>query len=795
MPVPWETPSSGAPAKSGVPWEVEDTVTKSAYPSAEERRTAEQRKAENRSYVEKEQLRQLAGNKESRHKALADIKTKEELAAAYGFKPEDFNPDDLEQNFSAFQGYGYGSPQQKKGVAGSLAENAGAAIFAPLGAVKQAFQHGRAAISGSPESIQAKNLADLDARMYSEYKGASTEDHPIATTVGTMAGATPWALAMPSQTLGGAAISGAALGALTPETSPGNYFLQTLLRGGIGAAGGAAGNLLAKSLITGTTKGVAGVRGAIPKENLKLQNDIVEGLGVPPEQVTAADIATQNGVKTGQGLIARHRDLASMSGSRLPKIDETNQAALGSRLSQIQVGARRDLATTPFAAEGGELGPLTSGEALQGSLPMQKGILQRTKTGPAYDARPPMPPDSTVPHGSFLANLEGRVGELESMGQGSPYSAPLTAQGESPLKLLQQQLANIKGKPGTAPAVPQVTLFPPGTEKVVASLRAMGQNDAQIQSALTNLGYKMPPVSMPTPHGPIRPATPGMDTVYGLRQVLDNLKHGRNKYNTVGGNKLTHPITETIDDLEGALNPVLSTPEWQARINAQNVADDLHATYVAPYNQPLLKGLVRKGGQAGEEVLPGNAMSKAVSFSPDEMALLSRSLEQKGEAGLRSGLIDDLVSAATDPTKPQGMQIDPKMLLQKLKDWPGRVALKPEQLQELDKLTRALELMDHIGSRKPNISSTMDAATGLSSQRSTMKAITEFLARKTDWAQTSTRGKAMLLTPSAATDPRFAGTRFQELLQGIQTGATGAGVPLQERLFRPQNPVDRSQFE
>lgn len=774
--VPWA--NKPEEPKKMVPWAqeayqipgVDQTVPDATDPATRDR-------------VWKESIRRLAGNKETRRKALAEIQTPEELAIAYGFKPEDFNPADLEENFNAFKGYGYGQPQQKKGALGSFAESAGAGIAAPLAAIRQGFAHGRAALTDSPEAIKARNKADLDARMYAEYKGASTEDHPVASTAGTVAGATPWALAAPAQTLGGATASGFALGALTPETSPGNYFLQTLARGGVGAAGGAAGNLLARGLITGGSKGVAAARGAIPEENLALQNQILEGLPIPPEQVTAANIVTSNGVKTLNSKITRHRDLASLSGSRLPRIDEANRNALNLQLEGLRGQAQRELAQTPFAAEGGELGPLTPGEAIQGSLPMEKGIRQQTITGPAYAAVPPKPPDSTIPHGSFVSNLEQRLGDLEAMGAGSPYSAPLTAQGESPIKLLQQQLANIKGKPGQ-PAVAPEMVWPP-----------------EVQELITKQGYpedifiKQGIQKIPVGGTPAQAGSEGMNTVYGLRQILENLQHGRTKYNTVGGNKLTHPITETINDLESTLQPAMSSPEWAAHNAGMSAADRLHATYVAPYNQPLLKGLIRKGGQAGEEVLPGNAIEKAVSFSPDEMALLSRSLEQKGQAGLRAGLFDDLVAAATDPTKPIGMQIDPKLLLQKLQNWQGRSALKSDQLTQLDNLTRALELMDQIGSRNPPITGTIDALTGLSSQRSIMKAIAEFLARKTDWAQTSTRGKAMLLTPSAATDPALAGTTLQRFLQGIQSGASVSGVPLQERLFGQQNPVDRSQFE
>lgn len=782
MPVPWEAPINPQQnnAPSGVPWErglsqqyqIQGIDANSVDPMA----------AKASAYYD-EQRRALASGRAARRGALAKIQTPEELATAYGYKPGDLKPEDLASAFDTFRSYGYNIPEaQGKGVLGSMAESAGSAITAPIGFAKQAFAHGKAAITGKPGDIKSKNAADLAARMYAEYRDTATEGHPVASATGTVIGATPWALLSPAETLPQAAATGGALGAAMPDADTGNFTLNALTRAGIGAAGGAAGHQLTKALIAGGSKIPPAITGRMPQQNAALQQSIMEGLGIPAEQITAADIVTSGGLKTKQSLISKFRDLAQASGGRLGKVNEQNLAAVESRVGDIRNQAARDLAETPFPGTGGEAGPLTPGEAVQASLPIEKRIREATITGPAYARVPAMPPDTSVPHGEFLGNLERRLGELEATGAGSPYSAPLTAQGESPIKVLQQQLANIKGLPGKA-AVEPTMVWPPEVQDLISK-------QGFPEEIFVQQGIKKIPIGGGSP---AQPGTPSMDTVYGLRQILENLKHNRQRFNTVGGSKLTHPITETINDLEATLKPVLDSPEWKNYLAAKHGADALHGTYVAPYNESLLKGLLRKPGQGAEDVLPSRAMDKITGMNPEEIQILNSFLESKGQAGLRSGLLENLAAGATNPTMPAGMQIDPKMLLQRLKDWSGRAAMTPDQATKLDKMKTALELMDQIGSRQPPISATVDPMLATSSQRSFMKAVSEYLARASDKALTSQRGKAVLLTPSATRNPELRGTALQRMLQMLESGSSGTvGLPFAGGY---DNPVDKTNLQ
>lgn len=784
MPVPWETPSSGAPVKSGVPWEVEDTVTKSAYPSAEERRVAEQRKAENRAAVEKEQLRKLASNKETRRKALSEVKSKEELATAYGFKPEDFNPADLEQNFNAFQGYGYGSPQQKKGAVGSLAENAGAAIFAPLGAVKQAFQHGRAAISGSPESIQAKNLADLDARMYGEYRGTSTEDHPIASTVGTITGTAPWAMLMPSKTVVGSAASGGALGALMPDENPGNYALNMFKRFGLGAAGGAAGHQLMKGLITGGSMVKPAITRELPAASRNAQNQILEAMpSLDPTDITAQDINFfPNGVKRNTGPLATFRNIVTSLGGSA-KTNERVLGALNETASGLQAGAELELAGTPFAgqnllrpaAAGGDknanriLG-LTrraepGGQTQQASLELEQWRRQQQNITPAYDAIPPRPASTGPVDVSNLGTyLDDTLGVLNKEGGTSQHKGV-----REWLQVMAEDLGGVE--------TPEYKAFMDAINKQPAAIRQQLMKQARVPQQ-----YSKAP----------------MNDIDGLMTLRENLEAQRQKIlnnaeDKLSGSKTSHYLTEGIKAVDSILKPLQQTPEWQAWVSASDNASRVAAQYGSVYKNPLVTNLVK---DSRGNPLPGDITSRGVNaLSPDQSKIVTGAMEQRGQSMTRADLIADLLDKASIWTNPRGLQITRKGLLEALPDSPIMTVGTTQQQDALTALKTALENLDQVDLQHGG--ATPSAASGLAAAFSPYQAAKSAVSAIPGVGQkmlTNPRIKAMLLAVSATRDPALKGSIIQKILQMVEYEISNtAGIPWAKSGV--QNPVDRSQFE
>jgi len=769
----------------------------------------------------------LSKTRDLRYKALRSIDTPEKLAEAYGFKPENFKPEDLQSQFDSFQTQlGSGDWWNRKAPhIGALGANLANATMAPFMFGKQVYTRS----TGNQYDVNNNTLGNM---VEQELLHAQTGDKPVSSFLGAAIGSTPIALATGgSGSLPSAALSGAVTAAATPNPTSDSMLEQSGKKGLIGAAFGLGGGALAHTL-SAAPKAVAGVTKQLPPLAAENQSLIMRALKLAKGDISAADLAqAPDGLKTLQSNIVGWRNNAQASGKAIARKNEGNLARMNQTTTELADEARAGFENTPFINGENPQG-LAPRQAIQESLPMELGRRQQDIVTPLYDAITPKPPDVPVSSTNLLATIDELIGRMKASKRGSKYTSPMTTgregqSGPSALNVLEEQRMNLVGDPTSA--VDHLGIQPtPGRGPVV------GGGVAELPKPVDHLvmaqtpgrgpvvggGETIPAVRdiygtvvedaihpAPMTTGPIgaqpasgvgpRPMTTGpvyrgsgeapWDSVYGLMKLRDNLQHNINQYGF--GNAQTRPLTETLAVVDEMLSRVHATPEWQAHIASTDAAKASAATQTKPYQQDIVQNLLQKR-QGGQTVTPDQSFTTLKGYQPDQIGMIRGLLEQKGGAALDTAWIDDLLRGARNETAPTGLQVERDPLIKWIASPQTQSALSPEYLAKMNEIRRALELMDQIGTRQPSVAPATTLAVGAGSQRGMLRAGWELLGSAGAPLLFNERIKAMLLTPSFHNSNLVPGM-VRSGAQNVVSGAGGATAGAQRDTWGIDNPMPR----
>ncbi len=723
------------------------------------------------------------------------IRTPEDLASAYGFKATDFDPKNLADEFEKYKS----ETGERTGTLGSFGLGARQGVQSPV-------TGGRQLLARAAGNEGWKNIADLRARYSQDILANRTQGHGLAAGLGEVAGLAPWAAptALMGEGLVAAAVAGALFGATAPVSAP-NFWSQKIANTAISTVAAPLAQLGIKGLIAGGTKGIAGgkaalgIEGALPRESQAAQQSIIDALGIPRENVTAADILFRNGVRSNQSRITQFRNLAQQGPSRLSNINEQNLISADRAAANLGLNVGRELETTPFsgmsqlqvAAQNGDKNaarilaelpsgnaPIQRGATEQSSLELEKWLREQNVTGPAYAAIPPEPSTSTINSSNFASYLQNTIATLESKGKSHGLNKP-----GGPLEALRVYLEDYTGKPGT-PAVTAQPTYTSAQQKFIDEMLTNGVPKAKIDEILISNGIT--PSVAPTSAG--TSGVQGMNDLKGLTTLRENIADDiKLLASQGGGNKMTRPLTDAAKILDEILEGGHQTPEWQAFLTADAKAKGLHATRVAKYNDSLLGGLQRKAANM-EEVLPDVAANKMLGMTPNQASEVMGAMEPRGQAAMRSNFINDLLAGSRNKTAPEGLQFNRENFLSRGENPTLESVLTPDQLNIKGRLDEALRLLDQMGSPQPSSSGAVDLGTSGASKYKMAKTIFSKFASGADKFLTTDIGKSMLLTLSASKDPALRDTLIQKILMSSeQVLPKQVGSIFQKNVLNPVN--------
>lgn len=694
----------------------------------------------------------LSKTRDLRYKALRSIDTPAKLAEAYGFKPEDFNPVDLQAQFDAFQTkLGSGDWWNKKAPGlGAFLGNLGEATLAPAMFAKQVY----ARSTGSNQDVNSNTLGNMVDK---ELLAASTGDKPVSSFIGAAIGSTPIALATGGNAefagpimgkIVGSTAGGSLTAMLTPNTSQNSMFDESFKKGLVGGALGLGGGLFAHAL-TAAPKGAAFATKKLPPLAAEDQALAGRALGLQPSDISAADLVRDaRGIKTFQSDIVGWRNNAAASGKTVAKKNEGNLARMNQTATELADGTRAAYENTPFI-NGENPQSLNPRQAIQESLPLEQARRQEQIVSPLYDAVAPRPEDAVMDTSPIIVMLDDSINKMRGSGKGSKYTSPMTTgregqSGPSALNVLEEQRSNLVGDPSrSATASDHLAITPtPGRGPVVGG----GETIPEVRDIYgTVIKEATPPAQMTTGPIPSGSGAKPWDSVYGLMRLRENLQHNINQYGF--GNAQTRPITEVLKAVDEILANVHASPEWQAHLASLDAAKAGAAKYTKPYQQDVVQNLLQKQ-QGGQTVTPDQAFSTLSGYQPDQIKMIRGLLEQKGVAGLDTSWLDNLIAGARSETMPTGLQVQRAPLMEGIASPQTQAALSPEVLARLNEVKRALELMDQIGTRQPSTAPAATLAVAPASDRGILRAGWELVGKMTAPMLYNERIKAMLLTPS-----------------------------------------------
>lgn len=660
------------------------------------------------------------------------IESPNDLAVAYGFKPEDFDPKDLAKEYLLYKDEQGG---RAKGISAfGLGVKHG--FEAPGTGVRQLIGH-------TVGTQNYQNLADLRARWAQDIYENRTKEAKLSAMGGEVVGSLPYAVATPeikAAPYASAALGGALFGATQPVASP-DYWSQKAVNTALGAAAGPMSVAGLRGLIAGATKGVAGARGAatgwLPEESATLQQQALSVLGVPKKNITAADLLVREGKGVAASKIRTVRDWISKSPySNLASVNAENQAAAEEALGKLGSIAENRLAGTPFediqalraAADAGDKkakwlvenmpasGNISPGENLQFDIQLQQWR-GKQRYSPLYEAAEAVKPTGGNDVASVLSAIDTQIASASSEGK----SAKLKGVTDF-LNLVREDLS-------------------PNLEQVSA-LRKAGIPESQIPAIMKANGID----------------TTGLTDLAGLKGIRDNIddeiaKAMKGSADAITGSNKTHYLTEVKNALDAVIEAAGATPEGKAYTEALGKASAEYAASGAPYKSSLVSGLVRSGG---EPVVPDVAAASLKGLTPGETGKVAEALGERGKAAHFAQLAREIVDAGTMATEPPGMQFSRAGFLKSASELGPQIAQVSTQQNAayINSLKEVLQFMDQVGKTQTHVAGGENWYKWIGGAASMLKPL----------IQTDT-GKAMLLAISATRDPALKGTLLQKALQ------------------------------
>lgn len=713
----------------------------------------------------------------STRKALA-LANKESFAAAYGFDPNELDAPGLETEYQKFVNATKGA----QGVAGAYYKGTVAGLGKPItGVVQKAANMLSSAVPGAESLKKYANLSTLRPRWEADVLQGNVQEHPVAGALGEVTGQLPYMAAMgnPGSAIGAAA-RGAALGFVQPVESN-DLLMGTLGNTAYGAAGGGLGDLA----VTGGSKGVGALRGAmtgwLPETEAAAQQKIMQSLRLPKENISAANLRPGRASK-----IAAMQDAANMS-----KVNEANNVLAGQATNDLVQNANTQFKNAAFGGEDdliraasagdekakwllnnkpsltGAPSNATRGEASQWDVQLQQWLGEQ-KYGPAYQKAEALLPTKPLDTSGLLARFDNIISRVKAEGK--------TARLGKVQKFLEDMRSEIAGS-GGKPAVTPTESFSPEAEDFIASAMRFGTpRDKAEQNAIRAGFQKIQSGGQPAITG-----EPPANTLGDLLARRGRLKKEINYAlegtpDALTGSQDTRYLTEA----KKSMSPEIiagkqAAPEYT---QALDEADRLYRQQGGPFKDKAVTQLV---GGTNDKVYGSEAMDKILGMPQDKTQALMDILSPKGRAAQKSAVIDNIFSNSLDNTLPSGYQFDREAVLNNIQKMRGQLAGNPDPVMDglLQGIEESLQMMPTLGVKSKTANVVFHG--GL-----TNKAV-GLLAANAKGLLTSDTGKALLLTLNLTRDPAVKSRLLKEVALTLQRGAAAGGAMINENQGNPIN--------
>ena len=716
---------------------------------------------------------------------------KESFATAYGISPSDLDTAGLEVEYQKY----LKAPQTAEDTAsGSGYRGTVGGLGKPvIGGVQKAANMLSTAVPGLDSLKKYANLSTLTSRWEGDKLQKSIEKHPVAGAFGEMVGQMPYIAAMgnPGSALG-AAVRGGALGFLQPVESN-DLKMGTVANTLYGAAGGALGDLA----ITGASKGVGAIRGAatgwLPEAELTAQQKIMGSLGLPKENISAANLRPGRASK-----IAAMQDAANMS-----TINESNNVLAGRAGENLVANANGQFRGAPpsgvteltkAAAAGdlqaqrllnnrpnitGAVSNATRGEATQWDVEVQQWLANQ-EYQPFKTAAEKLAPTRSENTGGLLAELDKILADIEA----APNAERLGPV-KSHLETVRADVAGKLGTPGVAATQPTM-VWAPEHQAVIDQLMTpdkwgnsrftLADAEAILQK---NGATKIPQGGAPGTPGVA--GTPGQNTLPQLihqkkllESEIDDILGGSN--DALTGSARSHWFTMA----KNAFLPTIKQGEAAAPgyAQARSLMDQKYRELGVPFKDKAVVDLV---GEKGAKVYGSEAMDQILGMPQDKTKALMDILSPKGRTAQKSAVIDGIFKDSLDNTMPKGYQFDREAVLKNIQKVRGQLEGNPDPIIDgvLSGMEEALQMMPTLGvkSKTANVvfhGGMYNKGIGI-------------LASNAKGLLTSDSGKAMLLTLNLTRDPAVKSKILKEIALALQRGVAETGATINENQGNPIN--------
>ena len=586
----------------------------------------------------------------------------------------------------------------------------------PVLGVGQNHAHALATLIPSKSTEALKNFADLTLRARDFFYKSHTRDYPITSTVGEAIGQVPLMLAAPEERLATlpallkSAAFGAGLGAVQPSTGE-NFGQDKLTQMGVGGIGMPVGQFIGEQLFSpGLSKLNAARKGeaGLPVEAGRIQA-IANREGIP---TTAADLMrdpTSNVVT-----LANRQAEAPLFGTSGVHSGPKGQTVTGNNaVEDFTNQMTKKLGSTPFSAEH-ELRAAANGnnkpqfivnlfdsagndpaKIAQAETQAQLWMRQQA-SNKKYELAKSLAPVGENPTEALTLGVKAQELLDAELQKGVNSNPDL-------VKYLKGMVKDLNPEAGATPllrsqqiakqgAVPQ-SIDPRLVEQVTNAVKTAGGGDAEVASALANLGFKG---GMTAPN--VASAVPvGVPTDYtALEKYVKGISEKSMDFLRPGG--MATDASRVLGELHATGRDVLDQIAQKSGnprfISATKEANENFKKNIAkPYfDNPEVAALM-------SENTPDVKSAMWKSMTPQQIEVIAGAMGEKGHHSISVQTLQDALEAAINTTKPIGYQFDPKTFSSFIQDRGAKVGhtFKGEDLQRLSELTDLFNNLQRAG--------------------------------------------------------------------------------------------------
>lgn len=657
----------------------------------------------------------------------------DEMATVLGIDPTKMNATDKQKLYDAVRSRNI---NQRNGPLGALGSGIARGLYNIPQKVEQGVSHLFAAmIPSSPELVSSKNLSDAQVRADKFMFGQHNQNYPGTAEFGQAIGETPYFMALP----GGSVTS---KGVQMAERTAGDVVGPMLQSGVRSQVAQNTAKTMGSGFLAGASQPITG--GDFGRQTL------TQGL----TGMVAAPVAQYAGERLLQPLLAKATasvkgELPQPYANRQAFFDQQNIPALASDLVSDPASGLNQIAHMATNAPAFGIGKANAQQALSASdsvTNLVNGLRARAKsipfTGEAevataaaagdkqaiyiqglFDAAKQSGEPGATAKAELNAVLRSRRQQSDALYKAKEHLAPIEQNDPAPIRdailselqtqeslganknkelvnYLNQALKDFGGEPGTLghAAQSQATLVvPPGQERLVEMLRAAGKNDAEIQSALVNLGVLKPtPASSSGVSRSQQLMAPG-----SVPQTVDTSYGGLSKYASGVGNKrqdffkpgsIGNEETNALGRLERAIK------DYQSKIAKQSgneefaaadaTASSNYRTQIAePFEHDEVKAILK-------ELTPDVQADKFTSYTSGQTGAVAGVMGPRGHLAMTQNAIESIVK-----DMPKGYVFSPKEFAKQVQGKLDSIGVTagPEDLALINEFADNFSRLNHAG--------------------------------------------------------------------------------------------------